>query len=130
LGLAIATAMVLVLALPIFRTMNAPVIQLAILDTVGGTRSADTDEVALKATWNGIPVQNLSSLSELQAWEKKWPTDGERPVARIVYDRALGEVRVSGHSKGRSFQKNFPVERDLATTLRQVRLFVREQTKR
>jgi len=131
LGLAIATAMVLLLALPLFRTPNTPVIQLAILDTGGGTRGKDTSEVAtLEETWKGIPVQNFSSASELQAWEKNWPTDGRRPAARIVYDRALGEVRVSGRSQGRVFQKAFLVEKDLVTTLQQAKTFIQEQTKR
>jgi hypothetical protein len=131
LGLAIATAVVLVLAFPVFRTTNTPVIALAILDTGGGTRGAETNEVAtLQETWKGIPVQNFSSVSELQAWEKNWPTNGRRPAARIVYDRALAQVNVSGRSQGKVFQKTFPVERDLGTTLQQVRVFIREQTKR
>jgi len=120
-----------IVALSILHAPNAPVIQLAMLDTAGGTRGGETNELAtLREAWKGIPVQNFSNSSELEAWEKNWPTDGERPVARIVYDRALGEVRVSGRSKGRGFQKNFPVERDLATTLQQVRVFVGEETKR
>src|SRR5262245_46740092 len=131
LSLVIATAVVLFLALPFFRTANSPVIQLAVLDTGGGTRGADTSEVTtLEETWKGIPVQNFSSASELQAWEKNWSTDGRRPAAKIVYDRALGEVRVSGRSQGRDFEKTFPVEKDLATTLQQAKAFIREQTKR
>jgi hypothetical protein len=140
-GLVIAPAVVVLLALLVFRTPNAPVIQLAILDTGGGTRGADItglvtpeagkSEVAtLEETWKGIPVQNFSSLSELQAWEENWPTDGGRPAARIVYDRAGEEVRVSGRSQGRVFQKTFPVEIDLATSLQQAKAFIREQTKR
>ena len=131
LGLAMATAVVLLAALSIFRMMNAPVIQLAILDTVGGTRSGDTDEVAtLKETWKGVPVQNFSDVSELQAWEENWLINGRRPAAKIVYDTASGEVRVLGRSSGRAFQKTFPVERDLETTLQQARAFIRDQTKR
>jgi len=131
LGLAVATAVVLLLALPVFRTTNAPMIQLAILDMGGGTRGANTDEVAiLEQTWKGTPVQNFSSVSELQAWEKNWPSDAGRPAARIVYDPAVGEIRVSGRSRGRVFQKTFPVERDFATTLQQVNVFIQEQTKR
>jgi hypothetical protein len=131
LGLAIATAVLLLLAFPFFRTTNAPVIQLAIIDAGGGTRGADTNEVAtFKEMWKGIPVENFSSVTELEAWEKNWPTDGGRPAARIVYDRAAGEVRVSGRSQGRVFQKTFPVEKDLATTLEQVTAFIQQQTKK
>src|SRR5437870_4919008 len=46
LGLAAATAVVVIVALSIFHAPNAPVIQLAILDTAGGTRGADTNELA------------------------------------------------------------------------------------
>jgi hypothetical protein len=129
LGLAAAAAVVLLVALPMFRAPSAPLIQLAMLDTTGGTRGADTNELALlQATWEGSPVQNFSSAGELEAWEKNWPNEGRRPAAKIVYDRAAGEVRVSGHSKGKSFQKTFTVEKDLATTLRGVNTFVLEQT--
>ena len=130
LGLAVATAVVVLVALPIFRTPNAPVIQLAMLDTAGGTRGADANELAtLQETWKGSPVQNFSSASELEAWEKNWPNSG-RPAVKIICDPAAGEVRVSGHSQGKAFQKTFPLEKDLATTLQHVSAFVREQTKR
>jgi hypothetical protein len=131
LGLAAATAALVLVALPIFRTLNAPVIQLAMLDTVGGTRGTETNELAtLQGTWKGSPVQNFSSATELEAWEKNWPNVGGRPAAKIIYDPAAGEVRVSGHSQGKAFQKTFPLEKDLATTLQQVSAFVREQTKK
>ena len=130
LGLAAATAVVVIVALSIFHTRNAPVIQLAMLDTTGGTRGADTNEIAtLREAWKGIPVQNFSNSSELEAWEKNW-LKGGRPAAKIIYDRALVEVRVSGRSHGRVFQKTFPVERDFGATLQEARMFVREQTKR
>ena len=132
LGLAAATAVVVIAALlSIFHAPNAPVIQLAMLDTAGGTRGADTNELAtLREAWKGIPVQNFSNSSELEAWEKNWPNGDGRPAAKIIYDAAAGEVRVSGRSRGRVFEKTFPVEKDLATTLQQVGVFIREQTKR
>ena len=130
-GLAAATVVVVIVALSIFHAPNAPVIQLAMLDTAGGTRGADTNELAtLREAWKGIPVQNFSNSIELEAWEKNWPNDGGRPAARIVYDPASGEVRVSGRSQGRVFEKTFPVEGDFAATLQQVKAFDGEQTKR
>ena len=128
LGLVAAAAVILLVALPMFRPPNAPVIQLAMLDTAGGTRGTDTNELALlQAAWKGSPIQSFSSASQLEAWEKSLPADGRRPTATIIYDRAAGEVRVSWSSKGKSFQKTFPWEKDLATTLRQVNAFVLEQ---
>jgi hypothetical protein len=133
-----------------------PVIEIAMLDTTGGTRGANNygvtflEQALLEQTWKGTPVQSFSSVSELQAWEKNWPTNGGRPAARVVYDRASGEVRVSGRSQGRVFQKTFhysppaigwlgpaaarvatsDVERDLTTTLQQAKAFIEEQTER
>ena len=130
LGLAAATAVVLI-ALAIFQAPNAPVIQLAMLDTVGGTRGTDMNELAtLQGTWKESPVQHFSSASELEAWEKNWPNGDGRPAAKIIYDPAAGEVRVSGRSRGKVFQRTFPVEKHLATTLQQVRVFIRNETKR
>jgi hypothetical protein len=131
LGLAAATAVVVTVALSIFHAPNAPVIQLAMLDTVGGTRGTDMNELAtLQGTWKESSVQHFSNASELEAWEKNWPNGDGRPAAKIIYDHAAGEVRVSGRSQGRVFQKTFPVERDLATTFQQAKAFIREQTKK
>ena len=132
LGLAAATAVVVIVALSNFRAPNAPVIQVAMLDTVGGTRGTDMNELAtLQGTWKESPVQHFSSASELEAWEKNWPNGDRRPAAKIIYDPAAGEVRVSGRSRGKFFQRTFLLEKDdLALTLQHVREFVREQTKR
>ena len=87
LGLAAATAVAVIVALSIFHAPNAPMIQLAMLDTVGGTRGADTNELAtLREAWKGIPVQNFSSASELEAWEKNWPNGDEIVEARFLDD--------------------------------------------
>ena len=108
LGLAAATAVVVIVAFSIFHAPNAPVIQLAMLDTVGGTRGTDMNEMAtLQGTWKESPVQHFSSASELEAWEKNWPNGDGRPAAKIIYDAAAGEVRVSGRSRGEVFPKDF-----------------------
>jgi len=128
LGLAATATVVLLVALPMFRTPDVPVIQLAMLDTTGGTRGTGTNDVALiQATWKGSPIQSFSSASELETWEKKWPTDGRRNTAKIIYDPAGGEVRVSGYSQGKFFQRIFLLDKDLATTLQQANTFILEQ---
>jgi len=90
------------------------------------------DETAtLQETWKESPVQHLSSASELEAWEKNWPSGDGRPAAKVIYDPAAGEVRVSGRSRGKFFQRTFLLEKDdLALTLQQVTKFVRQQTTR
>ena len=129
LGLAATAAVALLVALPMFRTSNAPVIQLAMLDTVGGTRGTDTNELTtLQETWKGSPVQHFSSPSELEMGEKLAECDG-RGTVKIIYDAAAGEVRVFGRSRGKFFEKTFPLEKDLMTTLRQVDAFIVEQSR-
>jgi hypothetical protein len=88
------------------------------------------DEIS--GAWKESPVQHFFSASELEAWEENWPKGDGRPVAKIIYDPAAGEVRVSGRFPGKFFfGRTFRLERDgLALTLQQVREFVREQTKR
>jgi hypothetical protein len=108
---------------------NLPVIQLAIFDLGGGARRADKNEVTtLEEAWKGIPIQNFSKVSELQAW--RWPNDAGRPAARIVYASGVREVWLSGSFQGSVFQKTFPLDKDLATTLQQAKAFIEEQTER
>jgi hypothetical protein len=91
----LATAVVLFVSLISLRTPSAPVIQLAILNTAGVTRGTDADEVAtLQEMWKGSPVQNFSSASELEAWEKK-------PVAGQRTGRGKNHLR-SGSRRGQS----------------------------
>jgi hypothetical protein len=66
----------------------------------------------LHEAWKGIPVQNFSDSSELEAWEKNWPKGDGRPAAKIIYDPAAREVRVSGRSRGTFFQRTFLLEKD------------------
>jgi hypothetical protein len=127
LGLAVTAAVILLMAVPRLRAPGAPVIQVAMLDRAGGTRGTGTNDVALlQATLKGSPVRSFSSASELEMWEKNWPADGRRSMAKIIYDPAAGEVRVSGYSQGKFFQRVFPLDKGLATTLQQVNTFIRE----
>ena len=108
---------------------NLPVIQLAIFDLEGDALPSDKNEVTtLEETWKGIPIQNFSNVSELQAW--RWPNEVGQLAARIVYAPGVREVWLFGRFQGRVFQKTFPLDRDLATTLQQVKAFIQEPTKR
>ena len=125
LGLAAATAVVLVVALPTFRSPNAPTMQLAMLDMAGGTRGADTNEaVLLRETWSTASLDSFTNAEALREWE----TQAKADVVKVIYDRAAAEVRVLGTWRGKSFEKTFPIEQDLATTLTQAKAFIGEQT--
>jgi hypothetical protein len=129
LGLAGATAVVALFLLPVFSGSAPPMIQVAMLDTAGATRGSDTNEASLlRQTWEKAAVDSFTGTEALHAWETNWPALGKRPVVKVVFDRAAGEVRILGRWKGESFTKTLLVERDLATTLEQAKSFIKQRT--
>ena len=123
LGLAAAAAVVLAVLIPTIQTPG-PVIQVAMLDAGGATRGSDTNEIVLLSqSWSNAPVVSFTAAGELHSWEASWPTSKTAAI-KIIYDRAAGEVRVVSWRQGKTLEKTFPVERDLATTLKQVNDYV------
>jgi hypothetical protein len=131
LGLAAATAVVVLFLLPVLSSSAPPMIQVAMLDTAGATRGSDTNEMSvLHQTWEKAAVDSFTGTEALHAWETNWPARNKRPVVKVVFDRAAGEVRILGRWKGESFTKTLLVERDLATTLEQAKSFIKQRTSR
>jgi hypothetical protein len=54
-------------------------------------------------------------------WETNWPA-GDKMMAKVIYDRAAGEVRVLLHKGDKTQQKTFVIEQDLATTMQEAGL--------
>ncbi len=131
LGLASAAAVAAFLMLTLFNRPSEPAIQVAMLDTAGATRGLDANEAALlRQTWEKATVDSFSSVEDLRAWEAKLRAQVKSRAVKVVFDRAAGEVRISGRWKGRSFEKAFLIEQDLATTLQQADAFIKENTSR
>jgi hypothetical protein len=129
--LAAATAVIALVAIPLLRQAPAPVIQIAMLDPAGASRGADSKELALfQHTWANASVDLFSAADKVRTWETNWPGDTRSAVAKILYDRPAGELRVLGRYKGKPFSKTWVVEQDLAAALTQARAFVQEQTSR
>jgi len=130
LGLAAAAAAIMLVVLPIFRTPTVPTIQLAMLES-GGTRGSATDEITLlKQTWQTTVVHSFSDAEALHAWETSPTDERKQPTVKIIYDATAGEVHVLGRWKEKPLDKTFLVEHNLATTLKLVKDYVAEQTKR
>src|ERR1035441_1111863 len=122
LGLAAATAVVVLALMPLFSRSATPVIQVAMLDTAGATRGSDTNEVSLlRQAWEKAAVDSFTGTEALHAWETNWPAQIKRPVVKVIFDRAAGEVRILGRWKGESFTKTFLAEQDLTITLQQAK---------
>ena len=131
LGLAtVAAALALLLLLPSLNHPAAPVIQVALLDTTGAMRGSETSEIeVLKQQWKNSTIETFDKTDPLESWKTKWP-DGDQPGAKVIYDRPSGEVHVFLRIRGRSQEKTFVIESDLASTLREADTFIREQMKR
>ncbi len=128
LGLAASTAVIGILLIPALTRPGAPVVQVALLDTVGTVRGSTTNEAGfLRQQWKDSDLQTFDKSSQLEAWESSWPTNA-KIAAKVVYDRAAGEVRVLIHKTGKATVKTFAVESDLAATLSRANDFIREQT--
>jgi hypothetical protein len=126
LGLAAAAAAVVLVVLPILRTSNAPLVQLAMLDRAGAIRGSDTHDVALlRETWKTAKLVSFASADLLRQWERDWSSN--RQTVKIIYDPAAAEVRVVGKRRGKLYEKTFLVEPNLPATLRRVKSFLLEQ---
>jgi hypothetical protein len=130
LGLTGAFALVLFVALPFFRASGGPVIEVAMLDTVGTVRGADANESKiLKQEWENSTFQNFDKTGALEIWETNWP-EGNKVTAKVIYDRSAGEVRVALHGVGKPQQRTFVVGNNLATTIQEANAFIQEHTRR
>ena len=150
-GTAVAAAVILVslnwprLTGNTARNVNSkPLVQLAMLDSMGQTRGAVAGAAGsefLKNLTLGAPQENLqlsatlkeslqqtnlmlfSEKADLKKWLAEWPSDNEQPAFKVWYDRDAGEVRVLGRRRGKQqTEQRFPVgkERDLPAVLREV----------
>ncbi len=126
--LSVATgAAVIVCAALLLLPAQAPLIQVAMLDPVGATRGGPNPELtALREAWPKQAVSEFRTEAELASWNQT-QAGAAKDRALIVYDRAAGEVRVSGSRNGTNFAKAFAVEADLKRTLADAQRYVKEQ---
>jgi hypothetical protein len=125
LGVAGVTAVVFLLLTVVLFPPGKPLVQVAMLDTSGAVRGEDNDLKVLKQAWNSSVVQTFEKASDLENWQVNWPV--ARVSAKVIYNRAAGEVHVIVRSPGQPREKTFLVERNLAETLRQADEFIRKQ---
>jgi len=129
LGLAMATAVAAIIAIPALLQRDRPVIELAMLDLAGATRGTEDQSLRLpKETWGGAAVQQFASAAELKAWEAAWPQGSRGLVVKVIYDRSAGEIRVLGHGRAGVFTNSFPAEPDLGAAIGKAKAYLDQQT--
>jgi hypothetical protein len=100
------------------------------LDRAGAVRSPDANNLELlKQQWKASDVQRFDNASQLSAWQATWP-EGAQFAAKVVYDRAAGEIRVALRVAGNAQQRTFVVDRDLASALIEANNFIREEARK
>ncbi len=133
-GLATATAavaLVVVLNRPGPDPKLPPVIQVAMLDSVGTVRGTGVQPMELlQQQWKDAKPQEFADATKLKQWHGGWPVDSKQPAVKITYNRDTQEIRVIARIKSRSPEERvFPLkdEKELPEVLRKVEAFIREQ---
>jgi hypothetical protein len=119
---------VVALAFLILWPQPAPFIQMAMLDAVGATRGASNeDRAAIEQLWPQQSVSEFRRTEELEDWKIRAMADMKSSAALVIYDRAAGEIQVTGNNRGQSFAKTFVVETSIDSTLKDVKQFIDSQ---
>ncbi len=112
-GLATATAaVVLVLVLNRPGPNLPPVIQVAMLDSVGTVRGTGEKPLdTLQKQWKEVKPQEFDDAAKLKSWQEAWPAGSKQTVVKVLYDRDASELRLTVRVKGRpTVEKTFPVK--------------------
>ena len=128
-GLATATAaVVLVLVLNRPGPNLPPVIQVAMLDSVGATRGTGVQPMELlQQQWKDAKPQEFDDAGKLKSWQESWPAGSKQTVVKVVYDRDVGELRLMVRVKGRpTVEKSFLVKQgqELGSVLLSVKVAI------
>lgn len=130
-GLATATAaVVLVVVLNRPGPNLPPVIQVAMLDSVGTVRGTGEKPMeVLQQQWKAVKPIEFDEVEKLKKWTDDWSAASQRTVVKILYNRDAGELRVSVRTNGTlTGEKVFPVqqERELPNLMKKAEAFIRQ----
>lgn len=106
-GLATATAAIaLIVVLNRPGPNLPPVIQVAMLDSVGTVRGTGVQPMELlQQQWKAVKPQEFDDAAKLKQWQEDWSTGGNGTVVRVIYDRDAGELKVLKIVEGKVVQR-------------------------
>lgn len=106
-GLATATAAIaLVVVLNRPGPNLPPVIQVAMLDSVGTVRGTGLQPMELlQQQWKAVKPQEFNDAAKMKQWQEDWSTGGNGTVVRVIYDRDAGELKVLKIVEGKVVQR-------------------------
>lgn len=128
-GLATATAAVaLIVVLNRPGPNLPPVIQVAMLDSVGTVRGTGVQPMELlQQQWKEAKPVEFDEAGKLKQWQEGWPVDSKQPALKVLYNRDTQEVRVTLKKRQSApIERTFRVqdEANLKLILDEVRAFV------
>lgn len=95
-------------------TATAPVIQVALLDTVGITRGEeDPMRDQFQKAWPAVEVRQFNSSVESRDWLTQWPA-ARGPVCKIFYDQGSGELKLIAKINGEEKVATFALKNDVS----------------
>lgn len=128
-GLATATAAVALIV--VFNQPGPnlpPVIQVAMLDSVGTVRGTGPQPMELlQQQWKEAKPQEFDDAAKLKRWEDDWPSQAKRPAVKVVFNQDRLELRVRIRSAtGAVSEKVFALKelRDLPRMVAEAELYV------
>ncbi len=132
LGLATATAAVaMIVALNRPGPHLPPVIQVAMLDSVGTTRGTAANPLTtLQQQWRDAKSHEFDDDAKLKQWQADWPAGSKQTVVKILYNRDTGELRISVRTNGTlTREKVIAVkeERELPKLILEAEAFIRSK---
>jgi hypothetical protein len=106
-GLATATAAVVLVVVFNWPGPNLPpVIQVAMLDSVGTVRGTGVQPLELlQQQWKAVKPQEFVDAAKLKQWQEDWSTGGKGTVVRVIYNRDAGELKVLKIVEGKVVQR-------------------------
>ena len=114
-GLATATAaVVLIVVLNRPGPNLPPVIQVAMLDSVGTVRGTGEKPMdVLRRQWKDAKSQEFDDATKLKRWQEEWPAGSKQTVVKILYNRDAGELRLLVRRKeGTAVEMVFPIKEE------------------
>ena len=128
-----AAAVVLVVVFNQPGPNQPPVIQVAMLDSVGTVRGTGEKPIeTLQKQWKDAKPVEFDDAAKLKRWEDDWPADPKQPAVKILYNVDTRELRVlirSGETAVREKVVVVSEPRELPKALAEAEAFIRSKSR-
>jgi len=134
LGFAVASAAaILVLVSQGWEAKRMPVVQIALLDSIGVVRGSNENPMRIiSRQWKQAESKEFDDLKKANLWQEAWPDAPKQVAVKILYNRDSNQLRVTIRQNGKNTsERTFPVPEsgDLPKALAEATAFIEAQMK-